>query len=112
MADQPHPLLRAADAAAREERFSHPWNPRSELRGVRLGAAAGLARTAVNLIHLAPGKESFVYHRHHHEEEWMYVLAGRGVVDLDGVEHEVGLGDFLGFPAPSVAYHLRNPFDG
>ncbi|MEM9491829.1 MAG: cupin, partial [Myxococcota bacterium] len=24
---------------------------------------------------------------------------------------EVGPGDFMGFPTPSVAHHLRNPFD-
>ncbi len=25
---------------------------------------------------------------------------------------EVGPGDFMGFPAPGIAHHLTNPFDG
>jgi uncharacterized cupin superfamily protein len=28
---------------------------------------------------------------------------------IDDVEYEVIAGDFIGFPAPSVAHHLRNP---
>jgi uncharacterized cupin superfamily protein len=37
------------------------------------------------------------------------VLSGRAVAEIDGEEHEVGAGDFLGF-APGVAHHMRNPF--
>jgi uncharacterized cupin superfamily protein len=48
---------------------------------------------------MPPGKESFVYHSHHREEEWIYVLSGRGVAEIDGEEFEVGAGDFMGFPA-------------
>ena len=106
-----HPLIRAATHTTCEERGAHPWNPNSELRGVRLSRLAGLVRTAVSLVRIAPGKESFVYHRHHREEEWVYIVSGRGIAEIDGEEHEVGPGDFMGFPAPSVAHHLRNPFD-
>jgi uncharacterized cupin superfamily protein len=106
-------LLRAAEIAAAEEDGRHPWNPNSELRGTRLAAGTGLVRTGVNLMRIAPGKESFVYHSHYYEEEWIYVLSGRGMAEIDGAEHEVGAGDFMGFatrPEP-VAHHLRNPFD-
>ena len=104
-------LIRAAELAEPKESFSHPWNPKSEVRGHRLGALCGLVRTGVNLVKLAPGKESFVYHTHHYEEEWIYILSGRGVAEIDGEEHEVGPGDFMGFATPSVAHHLKNPFD-
>lgn len=104
-------LLRAADIAARSQTFSHPWNPQSELTGYQLGKSTGLRRTGVNLARMAPGKESFVYHSHWNEEEWIYVLGGRGVARIDDVEYEVGPGDFMAFPTPSVAHHLRNPFD-
>lgn len=30
---------------------------------------------------------------------------------IDGTEHEVGPGDFLAFPAPSVPHLVSNPFD-
>lgn len=111
-ADKPNLyLLRAADAAANEQTFSHPWNPRSEITGAQLGAMTGLKRTGVNLARIAPGRESFVYHSHWVEEEWIYILSGRGVARIDDVEYEVGPGDFMGFPTPGVAHHLSNPFD-
>ncbi|MFP3944416.1 MAG: cupin domain-containing protein [Alphaproteobacteria bacterium] len=103
------PLIRAAQAQAAFETFSHPWNPDSEVTGAQLGRMAGLARTGVNIVRIPPGKESFVYHSHQCEEEWIYILSGRGVAEIDGEEHEVGPGDFMGFPTPSVAHHLRNP---
>lgn len=104
-------LLRAADIAARSQTFSHPWNPNSELSGYQMGKATGLRRTGVNFARVPPGKESFVYHAHWCEEEWIYVLEGRGVAHVDGVDYEVGAGDFMAFPTPGVAHQLRNPFD-
>jgi uncharacterized cupin superfamily protein len=103
-------LLRAADIAARSQTFSHPWNAKSELTGYQLGKSTGLRRTGVNLARMAPGKESFVYHSHWTEEEWIYILEGRGIARIDDVEYEVGAGDFMAFPTPSVAHQLSNPF--
>jgi len=102
------PLVRKADAEAAFETFSHPWNPNSEISGIQLGRRAGLKRTGVSLARLEPGKESFVYHSHEREEEWIYILSGTGTAEIDGEEHEVGPGDFMGFATPSVAHHLRN----
>ena len=104
-------LLRAADIAARSQTFSHPWNPKSEVTGYQLAKSTGLRRTGVNLARLAPGKESFVYHSHWTEEEWIYILEGRGVARIDDETYEVGPGDFMEFPTPGVAHHLTNPFD-
>ncbi len=101
-------LVRAADLAAQTGRHSHPWNPKSEMTGVQLGRLAGLKRTGVSLARIAPGKESFVYHSHEREEEWLYILAGTGTAEIDGGDYPVGPGDFMGFPTPSVAHHLRN----
>lgn len=106
---EPKTLVRAARAQAAAQTFSHPWNPNSEVTGARLGLMAGLSRTGVSIVRIPPGKESFVYHAHQCEEEWIYILSGRGVAEVDGGEHEVGPGDFMGFPTPSVAHHLRNP---
>lgn len=111
MSNRPAPLLRAAAIAEATESQSHPWNPRSEIHGTVMSRMTGMARVAVNLIRVPPGKESFAYHLHHREEEWLYILSGRGVAEIDGAEHEVGPGDFMGFAVPSVAHHLRNPFD-
>ena len=112
MSDRPNLyLLRAADISTRSQTFSHPWNPRSELSGYQMGKATGLRRIGVNIARMPAGKESFVYHSHWSEEEWIYILSGRGVARIDGTDYEVGAGDFMAFPTPGVAHHLRNPFE-
>lgn len=112
MPNEPKPnLVRAEEIRATQAQFSHPWNQNSCIIGSRLGLMTGLQRSGVNLARIPPGKESFVYHKHHLEEEWLYILSGRGVAEIDDKEFEVGAGDFMGFPTPSVAHHLRNPFE-
>lgn len=105
-------LVRADEVAGAAAPFSHPWNPNSELHGSRLGSMVGLSRVGVSWVRVPAGKESFVYHSHDREEEWVYILSGRGIAEIDDREYEVGPGDFMGFPTPSVAHHLKNPFDG
>jgi len=104
-------LLRAADIAKKRETFNHPWNPKSEITGTHMSGLAGLKRTGVSLVRIAPGRESFAYHLHHREEEWIYVLSGRGVAQIDGSDYEMHPGDFVAFPTPSVAHNMTNPFD-
>src|SRR3712207_2384087 len=104
-------VVRSEVASEQASRFSHPWNPNSELFGTRLSSLVGLSRVGVSRVRVPPGKESFVYHSHHREEEWIYVLSGRGVAEIGDEEYEVGAGDFVGFAAPQVAHHLRNPSD-
>ena len=101
-------LMRAADIAANAQEFSHPWNPQSLMRGTQLARGVGLKRTGVNYMRVPAGKESYVYHSHRHEEEWMYVLSGTGIALIDGAEYPIGPGDFMGFPTPSVAHLLRS----
>lgn len=79
--------------------------------GTQISRLTGLKRTGVSLAKIPPGKESFIYHSHDREEEWTYIISGRGIAEIDDEEFEVGAGDFMGFPTPSVAHHLRNPFD-
>jgi uncharacterized cupin superfamily protein len=101
-------IVRAADIAAHAQEFSHPWNPQSLMRGTQLGRSVGLKRTGVNFMRVPAGRESYVYHSHRYEEEWMYVLSGSGIALIDGQEFPISAGDFMGFPAPSVAHLLRN----
>jgi uncharacterized cupin superfamily protein len=102
-------IVRAADIAQHAQQFSHPWNPRSEMHGTQLARSVGLKRTGVNFMRVPAGRESYVYHSHHYEEEWIYVLSGRALALIDDVEYEVVAGDFIGFPAPSVAHLMKNP---
>jgi uncharacterized cupin superfamily protein len=105
-AREPRVLVRADDRGESHS-SGHPYNPKSEIHGWMISRAAGLGRVAVNLAWLPPGKEAAIFHVHYREEEWVYILEGRGVVELDDVEHEVGAGDFVAFP-PGVAHHVRN----
>lgn len=105
----PRMLLRAAERGPAHV-SGHPYEPRSEQHGWLLSRPAGLARLAVNLIQVPPGKVGSPFHAHHREEEWAYVLEGQAVAEVDQGEHAVGPGDFLAFP-PGVAHALRNESD-
>jgi uncharacterized cupin superfamily protein len=108
---QPYPhLIRADQVKAAESSVSHPWNQKSLLVGSHLGRLGGLERTGISVARIPAGHESFAYHSHQREEEWIYVLAGRAMAEIDGAQYELGPGDFVAFPTPSVAHHLRNPF--
>lgn len=65
----------------------------------------------VTIARVPPGKESFIYHAHQNEEEWVYILSGRGIAEIGDREYEVEPGDFMGFGLPQQPHHLRNPFD-
>lgn len=108
MADERSFLVRADERAADVVEFRHPLNPKSLTRQRRLGDWTGLSRSGVTHVCIPPGHESFVYHSHQHEEEWIYVLSGRAIAEIGDAELEVGAGDFMGFPTPSVGHHLRN----
>jgi len=109
---KPRPYLSAAEiAAAPEVHIRHPLNPASDVYLRALGRFAGLQRTALSLARVPPGRESFIYHSHEHDEEFLFILSGRGRAEIDGEIIEVGPGDFMGFPTPSVCHHLTNPYE-
>ncbi len=103
-------LIRVADRAELEESFRHPLNPNSELHGVALSRKTGLARLGVNLLRVPPNKESYALHVHAVEEEWLYVLSGKGIAEIGEEGFEVAPGDFIGFPAGLHAHLMRNPY--
>jgi hypothetical protein len=80
---KPRPYLSAAEiAAAPEVHIRHPLNPASDVYLRSLGRPAGLRRTALSLARVPPGRESFIYHSHEHDEEFLFILpaaAGGGI---------------------------------
>lgn len=105
-------LVRAADRERLpQESQSHPLNPNSLISGVSLSELTGLQRVAFHLLRIPPGRESFIFHSHETEEEFLFILSGRGIAEVGEERYEVGPGDFLGFRTPSVAHHLLNPFE-
>jgi uncharacterized cupin superfamily protein len=110
--DAPHPLLSAAAIATMPEQvFVHPLNPRAIRHTKSLGDAVGCIHLGIHLVRLAPGDESTQYHRHHAEEEFIYILSGRGLAELGEDTVEVKAGDFMGFAPNSLAHAMSNPFD-
>lgn len=111
MADTKRPLWRAAEIQPAMRPFTQKLNPNSLFRAAALSRMAGMSRAHVSLVRLPPGKDSFAYHSHMLEEEWIYVLSGRAIAEIDGKTHEVAPGDFMGFATPSVPHLLRNTFE-
>ena len=105
-----HPLLKAADIQAMpEEERVHALDPASVRHTRSLGDAVGLATIGVHLVRLRPDHTSTVYHFHHQDEEWIYILSGRGIAEIGDEKFEVGPGDFMGFVAGSFPHSLTNP---
>ncbi|HVY85973.1 MAG TPA: cupin domain-containing protein [Caulobacterales bacterium] len=105
------PLWRKTETAQHARPFTQKLNPNSLFRAVALSRLAGMERAHVSLVRLPPGKDSFAYHAHMLEEEWIYIISGRAIAEIDGESTEVGAGDFMGFATPSAPHLLRNTFD-
>lgn len=111
MSKEPKNIIKEKDQRAAAFRFAHPLGGgNSEITMTMLGRTAGLKRIGVNMGRVPPGKEAFVYHRHHNEEEWVYILAGEAVSDIEGAIEDVGPGDFIAYPA-GVGHNLKNKGD-
>ncbi len=71
------PYLSAAEIRdLPEAHLRHPWNPNSDIYLKRLWRVAGLERIALSIARVPPGKESFLYHRHERDEEFLFILSG------------------------------------
>jgi uncharacterized cupin superfamily protein len=92
-------------------RLCQPLNPNSEVHLRPVSELVGMQRVRLTLARVPPGKESFAYHAHEADEEFVYILSGRGRAEIGDETVEVGPGDFMGFATPSVAHHLTNPYD-
>jgi uncharacterized cupin superfamily protein len=103
-------IIRAEKAFEFKHTISHPWNPDTIVPGTQLDRMVGFERTRINVVRIPAEGEASVFHCHQTEEEWIYILQGQGVLDIDGQEHLLGPGDFAGFPAGSSSNHLKNPF--
>ncbi len=73
--------------------------------GAALGAHLGLTTLGIHHMRLLPGRRTSLPHAESHEEECVYVIAGRPDVWLDGVLHALMPGDCVGFPAGTGLAH-------
>lgn len=91
-----------------EQRFQHPLNARHTKS---IGDWVGLERLGVHLVRVEPGRDTTQFHYHHQEEEFIYILSGKGIAEIGNASYEFGPGDFMRFTAPSQPHSLSNPFD-
>ncbi|MEM7077765.1 MAG: cupin domain-containing protein [Pseudomonadota bacterium] len=107
----PFYLSRADINAMPEQRTQHQFNANAVRHTRNLTTASGLERIGIHISRIEPGHDSTTHHYHDADEEFLYILSGRGVARIGDETFEVGPGDFMGFPVPSPAHSLHNPFD-
>lgn len=89
-------------------RVSHALNKKSELYWVPLSDRVGMARAQLAVGRIPPGKESFAFHAHSLQEEFLFILSGEGEADIGQETHAIGPGDYLGFPTDGTGHNIRN----
>ncbi len=103
-------ITRARIEQMPERRHVHQFNANAVRLTRTLGSLAGLERIGVHVVRLTTGHDSTQHHYHDSDEEFLYILEGRGVARIGDAEHAVAAGDFMGFPAPSPPHSLHNPY--
>ena len=121
MADEEnHPLIAGADqtfiskealATTKPQGSQHQHNANAIRYAHDLGLASGLTTLGVKLVRVKKGNQSTEHHRHLNDEEFVYILAGRGFARVGDERFEIGAGDFLGYRKSGPAHSLENPFE-
>src|SRR5580692_728054 len=96
--------------ATRGERPDESWDRevsqgRFELRGRRVGEAAGARQLGAGVFELAAGRTNLPYHAHHGIEELLVVLSGRPTLRSPSGERELVAGDVVSFPPGAEGAH-------
>ncbi|KNB69713.1 cupin domain-containing protein [Brevibacillus reuszeri] len=74
-----------------------------------LGDAAGSEKLYANIDRVQPGAKSTKYHTHSLQEEFFLILAGSGILRLNGEEYPVTKGSFVAKPAgKNIAHQFIN----
>lgn len=89
----------------------HQFNDNAIRASQNLTQPTGMQRIGIHLVRIAKGRDSTTHHFHDADEEFLYILSGRGIAKIGDEEFEIGAGDFMGFPAPSPAHSMHNPYE-
>lgn len=108
---KPFPLLTAAAIEKMAvERRRHFVNRKALRLNKSLGDAVGMQEMGVHLVRIKQGDDSTEFHTHYCDEEFVYVLSGRGIAEIGKRKIRVGAGDFMGFTAKSLPHGMTNPY--
>lgn len=112
MSDETWPLLTAEQIENLEETaHRHQFNDNAIRHTRSLGDILGLSDIGVHLVRLEKGHDSTQFHFHHVDEEFVYILSGRGIAEIGEESREIGAGDFMAFKKHSLPHNMHNPFD-
>lgn len=87
---------------------THYLNPNARRTNKSLGDLTGLTGFGFHLIEVEPGFESTELHRHHGEDECVYVLEGEAEATIGETTLTVAAGDFIGYRAGGEPHKLKN----
>ncbi|KEP69811.1 cupin [Thioclava dalianensis] len=87
---------------------THFLNPNAKRVNKSLGDLTGLTGIGVHIIEVEPGRETTEFHRHHHEDEAVFVLSGEATARIGDARHAIGPGDFIGYRAGGEAHSIKN----
>lgn len=109
MNERPFPHLSATDIDdLAEDEHIHQFNANAIRHTKSLGDLLGLKTMGVHLVRVEPGKRTTEYHRHHQDEEFVYVLAGSGIAEIGETTVTVSPGDFMAFARHSLPHAMEN----
>lgn len=109
MSDAPHLLTAEQIAALAETESQHQFNANAIRYSRALSDATGMQRLGVHLVRLESGRDSTQHHYHDNDEEFIYVISGRGEARIGDEIRPVQAGDFMGFACGSAPHSLHNP---
>lgn len=72
---------------------------KSKLKTILIGDAIGSEKIYVNIDYVKPGAESVKYHSHSKQEEFYFIMSGKGIFRIDGKEILIKIGDVISVPA-------------
>jgi len=105
MSQRPPCVVNIADIAA-ERRPRYTATPGVGALVRSPGDKTGLTRMGVHVRAIEPGLAGTNRHFHTVEEEWSYVLAGKGTVRIGPLRIAVRAGSFVGFPPGPRPHHF------
>ncbi|MFT8316017.1 MAG: cupin domain-containing protein [Clostridium sp.] len=77
----------------------------SKLKTILIGDAIGCEKIYVNIDYVKPGAESVKYHSHSKQEEFFFIISGKGMLRIDGEEILIKTGDVISKPAGKDSAH-------
>ncbi len=87
---------------------AHFLNPNAVRVNKSLGDVTGLTGLGFHIIDVQPGHETTEFHRHHHEDECVYILSGQATATIGDATHSIGPGDFIGYRKGGLAHSITN----